>query len=103
MEGAGFLTLAGLVLILPFVLLKHLVIGPYRLAMSLKNNHSTKGPREQALAEASCGAAMIVFPVLLLLRACCNPARMVALGGGAGDDLGRLLALQRRKIFGRLA
>jgi hypothetical protein len=68
MEGAGILTIAAAVLVLPFVLFRRLVIGPYRLVMSLRNNHSAKGPREQALAEASYGAAMIVFPVLLLMR-----------------------------------
>jgi len=68
MEGAGIFAIAAAVLVLPFVLFKRLVIGPYRLVMSLRNNHSAKGPREQALAEASCGAAMIVFPVLLLMR-----------------------------------
>lgn len=68
MEGAGILTLALLVFGVPYALFKLLVVTPYGLFNSYKIHLSRLGPREAALQEAAHGAAMIVLPLLVLLR-----------------------------------
>src|SRR4051794_38626960 len=53
-----------MLLLIPRLLFKLLVTMTY----GYRNHLSKLGPREAALAEASHGAAMIVLPVLVLLR-----------------------------------
>lgn len=69
MEGAGIITLAVLLFIgLPYALIKLLVVGPYSLYASYNNHLAKLQPREAALQDAAHGAAMIILPLLALLR-----------------------------------
>ena len=69
MEGAGIITLAVLLFIgVPYALVKLLVLAPYHLFAGYNNHFSKLQPREAALQEAAHGAAMIILPVLALLR-----------------------------------
>jgi hypothetical protein len=72
MEGTGIITLGALLLFgLPFALLTvafKLLLLPWGLFASYKNFTAKSGSRGAALQEAAHGAAMIVLPVLVLLR-----------------------------------
>jgi hypothetical protein len=107
MEGIFSLALL-LVFGLPFALLKlalKLLMLPLGLLVPqlLQFLSGKSNPREAALSEASRGAAMIVLPVVVLLRRWRGFAVSVAMGGAGADALRRFLALQRRKIRSRLA
>lgn len=68
----GIFVLAALLLVgLPFALLKlafKLLMVPWGLFTIYKNFSAKSGPREAALQEAAHGSALIVLPVLVLLR-----------------------------------